>query len=903
MNRKTVFGFWRAVAVLVFVVSSVVPAVVVVAESGFSDIHEAGSHRPGVERLDGLGILDGTECEPGKFCPDDVLERWVMAVWLVRVLDGVDPVLSAATRFVDVDPHQWWAPFVERLAVLGVTVGCAVNPDRYCPHASVTRGQMATFLKRAFELAPGPSAGFVDIAGNTHADHIDALAAAEITVGCAVNPDRYCPHASVPRGQMATFLTRAIEYFPERTAIGEEEGEETAVLSVDLGSPSSATVTASFEVEITFSQPVTGFEQGHIEVVNGRASGFRGSGSVYRVTITPSSEGAVVAQIPAGVVSASSGDFNLVSERLVRTFVSDTSWNGRGYNTWDRAAVIRAYRAEFEREEPTEVSTGDVDTCDAGTTSQAYREGIVQRLNWFRLMAGVDTVTERAEYSAAAQETALMMAAAGRATHEPGTDWPCYTATGARTAAESNLGTALDGSIGIVDAYMKDRGSSNMAVLHRRWLLRPQLMEIGTGYVPNDSPGKRGANALNGTVDSTIESRPDVREPRSFVAWPPPGYVPATTAWSRWSFQLGGADFSDATVTVTDKFGPVPAEVIARIRGMWAIFVWSIYRDVDSTEIPDPPEDHCYTVTIGNVRVGGEVQIPYRYTTCVLDLTEQDTRVLSWQKPVWSMDGARITYHDVSRTLMINADGTDQRPLLFSTLVKWSPDGSKFIYWDYRGIWKLNADRSNPQLLATRGIAPVWSPDGTSIAFDRLGDGVWIMDADGTNQRQLNTNGGAAVWSPDGSRILYHFLGGITYPHDGAIFVMNADGTNQRQLSTSGEKAVWSPDGTKIAYERKIYTSRTAYFYEVWTMNADGTNQQHLSDGQRPVWSTDGTKIGYLDDGIWTMNADGTNQQHLTTSGGPPAWSPDGSKIAFHSWGGHVSIMNADGSNQQKLSK
>ena len=233
---------WRVVVVLVFVVSSVFPAVFVVADSGFSDIHEAGSHQPGVERLEGLGVLEDTECEPGRFCPGNVLERWVMAVWLVRVLDGVDPVLSGSTRFVDVDPDQWWAPFVERLAVLEVTVGCARSPARFCPSASVTRGQMATFL------------------------------------------------------------TRAIDYFPERTAVGDRGGGETGALSVGLSSSSSLSVMGSFEVDIIFSQPVTGLVEGDIGVSNGRVTGLSGSGSSYTVTIAPTADGTVVVWVPAGVV-------------------------------------------------------------------------------------------------------------------------------------------------------------------------------------------------------------------------------------------------------------------------------------------------------------------------------------------------------------------------------------------------------------------------------------------------------------------------------------------------------------------------------------------------------------------------------------------------------------------------
>jgi hypothetical protein len=39
---------------------------------------------------------------------------------------------------------------IDKLATAGVTVGC--NPpvnDRFCPHAAVTRGEMAVFLYRA----------------------------------------------------------------------------------------------------------------------------------------------------------------------------------------------------------------------------------------------------------------------------------------------------------------------------------------------------------------------------------------------------------------------------------------------------------------------------------------------------------------------------------------------------------------------------------------------------------------------------------------------------------------------------------------------------------------------------------------------------------------------------------
>ena len=45
-----------------------------------------------------------------------------------------------------------FANWVENLYEDNVTGGCATDPLRYCPLASITRGQMAVFLTKAFQL-------------------------------------------------------------------------------------------------------------------------------------------------------------------------------------------------------------------------------------------------------------------------------------------------------------------------------------------------------------------------------------------------------------------------------------------------------------------------------------------------------------------------------------------------------------------------------------------------------------------------------------------------------------------------------------------------------------------------------------------------------------------------------
>ncbi len=175
----------------------------------FDDVDESDAHFAAVRALAGGGVLAGTLCEPLRFCGGEALPRWMMAVWLVRVLDGRDPAPVASSRFADVDPGLWWARHAERLAELGVTRGCSQAPVRFCPQDPVTRAQMASFLRRAFKLAAAAPAGFADTADSVHAASIDALSAAGITRGCATGPLRYCPRDPVTRAQMASLLVRA----------------------------------------------------------------------------------------------------------------------------------------------------------------------------------------------------------------------------------------------------------------------------------------------------------------------------------------------------------------------------------------------------------------------------------------------------------------------------------------------------------------------------------------------------------------------------------------------------------------------------------------------------------------------------------------------------------------------
>lgn len=170
---------------------------------------DSSVHESDIDLFGREGITRG--CNPpvnDEFCPRSDVTRGQMAAFLVRALD-LDTVNSDA--FVD-DEDSMFESEINALAAAGITQGC--NPPantNFCPKATVTRGQMAAFLVRAFELSAAGAHGFVDTAGSVFDDDVDALAAAGITKGC--NPplnNQYCPADPVTREQMASFLIRAL---------------------------------------------------------------------------------------------------------------------------------------------------------------------------------------------------------------------------------------------------------------------------------------------------------------------------------------------------------------------------------------------------------------------------------------------------------------------------------------------------------------------------------------------------------------------------------------------------------------------------------------------------------------------------------------------------------------------
>jgi hypothetical protein len=256
--------------------------------------------------------------------------------------------------------------------------------------------------------------------------------------------------------------------------------------------------------------------------------------------------------------------------------------------------------------------TGSHANCNAGETSPAFREAVELRINYFRSMAGLPaTIQLSDEYNRKAQQAALMMSVNGQLSHNPPPSWLCYTAEGAEAAGSSNLFLGVYGPSAIT-GYIEDPGSGNYFVGHRRWILYPQTLHMGTGDIPNTG-GYWPSNALWVFDDNMWNPRPQIRQ--EYVAWPPRGYIPYQVVFPRWSFAYADADFSGAVVMMSSGGQNIPVALQPVANG---------YGENTLVWVPDlsfgapPPGDTAYDVAVTGVKING-VPKDFAYQVILFD--------------------------------------------------------------------------------------------------------------------------------------------------------------------------------------------------------------------------------------------------------------------------------------------
>jgi len=323
-------------------------------------------------------------------------------------------------------------------------------------------------------------------------------------------------------------------------------------------------------------------------------------------------DGAVLGEAPYladGMVIAAAGDDIVQAAAVPAVDISSRS---------SSAAFFYSYYAA----QPAIGWTGSQASCNAGTTTSAFKAAVIDRVAFYRAMAGVPSgIGLSATSSTSNQQAALMFSRNNQLSHSPPSNWACYTSAGAQAAGSSNIALGAYG-VGAIDAYMKDAGGGNSAAGHRRWILYPQTQSFGTGDVPaNGSYGS--ANSLWVWDSNVTGPRPSTRD--GYVAWPPPGYVPYQVVFPRWSFSYPNASFGGASVSVTLNGSSVPVSIDSSTATGYGenTIVFRLNGMSDSGSWGNPGTDKTYVVRISGVIVGGQSRT-YQYNVTVFDPASSD---------------------------------------------------------------------------------------------------------------------------------------------------------------------------------------------------------------------------------------------------------------------------------------
>ena len=137
---------------------------------------------------------------------------------------------------------------------------------------------------------------------------------------------------------------------------------------------------------------------------------------------------------------------------------------------------------------------------------------------------------------------------------------------------------------------------------HRRWILFPPLVQVGTGDTDN-------SNALY--VIGAFGTRPSV----NFTAYPGSGYIPAPLVYDTWSISITAADFSNATVEISDISGndyPVKSTVLPNGYGDNSLS-WSFTANT----VTGLTTDLQLNVSVSGVKVSGQVK-NYKYSVYIV---------------------------------------------------------------------------------------------------------------------------------------------------------------------------------------------------------------------------------------------------------------------------------------------
>lgn len=209
------------------------------------------------------------------------------------------------------------------------------------------------------------------------------------------------------------------------------------------------------------------------------------------------------------------------------------------------------------------------------------------------------------------------------------------------------------------------------------------------------------------------------------------------------------------------------------------------------------------------------------------------------------------------------------------------------------------ADSVKVTLTEGTNIALALSPDKETIVMDLQGT-IYSLPAKGGLAKALTDPMGDCrqpVFSPDGSKVAFQaFWDGNFH-----IYTIGKDGGTPKQITFGtfdDREPSFSTDGTKM-----IFSSDRSGNYDVWELElASGVLKQLTSDPGNdffPSYSFDGSQIAYVSErtaapGIYIMDSKGKEKLFLTSKGklSSPVWHPTEARIIFNNFNEGKSLLD-----------
>ena len=162
----------------------------------FTDV--SAKYQDAIEFIVSKGVLGFSSTE---FGVNEEITRLDAAIMLAKILNLSDNQTSDA-GFTDVPADRKWA--ITALKQVGITQG--KTEEKFDPYSPITRGELAIWIYKAFELQGSGSIAFKDV-NKRYVEAVQALVFNGVTQG--INSDEFGTTKSAKRGDFTIFLKKA----------------------------------------------------------------------------------------------------------------------------------------------------------------------------------------------------------------------------------------------------------------------------------------------------------------------------------------------------------------------------------------------------------------------------------------------------------------------------------------------------------------------------------------------------------------------------------------------------------------------------------------------------------------------------------------------------------------------